>query len=127
VWTLVSVAARIARALSLQLDDHRLSESFFEQQMRRRLWYTICLLYLQASFDRASEPLITPGSAQPSMPRNVNDSEFGPTFDGDLPNRDDLIDMTFALATYNAQQNGKVLNFILPDRMVKSPLGDMYN
>jgi hypothetical protein len=61
------------------------------------------------------------------MPRNVNDSEFEPTLDGELPDRDDLTDMTFALATCNAQENGNVLNFIRPGRMVKSPSGDMYN
>jgi hypothetical protein len=127
VWTLVPVAVRIARALSLHVDNHRPSESFFEQQMRKRLWYTICLLDLQASFDRASEPLITPDSPQPSMPKNVNDSELDPSSAGDLPDREGLTDITFALVTYDAQARGKLLNFVSTSEMAKGASGATYN
>ncbi|OCL08872.1 hypothetical protein AOQ84DRAFT_272746, partial [Glonium stellatum] len=127
VWTLVPVAVRIARALFLHVDGHTPHETFFEKQMRRRLWYTICLLDLQTSFDQASEPVITPDSLHPSMPKNVNDSEFEPEFNGDLPDREDLTDMTFSLVTYNAQASGKVLNFIPASGVAKSSMGVTYN
>ena len=104
------------------MDDHIPSESFFEQQVRKRLWYTICLLDLQTSFDQASEPLITPESPQPRMPKNANDAEFEPGSDGDLLDREGLTDMTFTLMTYCAQANGKTINFIPTGEMAKSPL-----
>lgn len=85
--------------------------------MRQRLWYTISLLDLQSSFDQAPEPLITTDLPQPNLPRNVNDSEFDPAFEGDLPDREGLTDMTFALITYSAQASGRALNFV--------PAGDM--
>jgi hypothetical protein len=100
------------------MDDHILSESFFEQQVQKRLWYTIYLLDLQTSFDQASESLITPESPQSSMPKSVNDAKF----DGDLLDREGLTDMTFTLITYCAQANGKILNFIPTGETTRSPL-----
>jgi hypothetical protein len=108
--------------LSLHMGDHIPSESFFEQQVQKRLWYTICLLDLQTSFDQASEPLITPESPQSRMPESVNDAKFEPKFDGDLLDREGLMDMTFTLIIYCAQANGKILNFIPTSETAKSPL-----
>ncbi|KZF25353.1 hypothetical protein L228DRAFT_236458 [Xylona heveae TC161] len=111
-WTLLPVAFRIARALRLQMDDHRPSESFFEQQMRKRLWYTLCQVDAQTSFEQASEPLVSLNSPRPSLPRNINDAEFGPESTMiELPDRNDLTDMTHALVRYHAQFYGRLLNF----------------
>ncbi|KAJ5714340.1 VrtR2 [Penicillium malachiteum] len=82
IWTLVALAVRIAKALNLHQDQ---GENFFEQQMRKRLWLTICLIDLQASFAQSSEPLIT--------------------------DREGLTDTTFALITYHVQVAGRLLNF----------------
>ena len=108
--------------LSLHMDDHIPSESFFEQQVQKRLWYTIYLLDPQTSFDQASESLITPESPQSSMPKSVNDAKFEPKFDGDLLDREGLTDMAFTLITYCAQVNGKILNFIPTGETTRSPL-----
>ena len=59
--------------------------------------------------------------------KKVNDAEFQPDFDGDMPDREGLTDMTFALVTYHAQANGKVLNFVPTSEMAKNASGDMYN
>jgi hypothetical protein len=45
----------------------------------------------------------------------VNDSDFGPAYDGssdDLPERDEVTDMTFALFTYNLQICGRRMYYI---------------
>lgn len=110
-WTLFSVAARLAIALRVNLDSNHVSESFFEQQMRRRLWYTICLLDVHSSFDRASEPLIDPKSMHPRLPLNISDSEFGPDSEDGSSEKEGVTDMTLALLLYHAQATGKALSF----------------
>ena len=111
VWTLLSIAVRIAQALSLNLDDHHRSETIYEQQMRRRIWYTICLLDVHASFDRASKPLIPADCPQPHLPANVNDHDFDVGSTGELADRDGITDITKSLILFHAQAHGKALNF----------------
>ena len=108
-WALFPIAVRLAIALGLNVDSTYHSESFFEQQMRRRLWYTICLLDLHSSFDRGSEPVISHRSAHPQLPLNINDSEFHPDSEDCFSDRESLTDMTKALVLYHAQATGKAL------------------
>ncbi|RHZ47435.1 Zn(II)2Cys6 domain-containing transcription factor nscR, partial [Aspergillus thermomutatus] len=109
-WTLTAVAVRLAKALGLHMEP---DETFFSQQMRRRLWLTISLMDLQASFSQASEPLINTEEAISTfvLPRHINDSDFDPTTAHDIPDREGLCDTTFALVTYHIQLAGRALNF----------------
>lgn len=109
---------RIGKGLGLYLDPE--TETFFDQQIRRRLWFTICLMDLQASFGQASEPLISVDeSASTALPQHINDSDFDPTTAAHSdPNREGLTDTTFALVTYHAQRTGRLLNFVQHDRKV---------
>ncbi|RDH36309.1 hypothetical protein BDQ94DRAFT_185424 [Aspergillus welwitschiae] len=118
VWTLIALAVRIGKGLGLYLDPE--TETFFDQQIRRRLWFTICLMDLQASFGQASEPLISVDeSASTALPQHINDSDFDPTTAAHSdPNREGLTDTTFALVTYHAQRTGRLLNFVQHDRKV---------
>ena len=77
--------------------------------MRRRLWYTICVLDVHSSFDRGSEPVIGHKSLHPILPLNINDSEFGPDSEDQLSDKEGLTDMTKALVQYHAQATGKAL------------------
>ncbi|KAI1473201.1 uncharacterized protein F4812DRAFT_455015 [Daldinia caldariorum] len=108
VWTMTALAVRIAKALSL----HQVrGESFFNRQMRLRLWFTICLLDLQGSIDQATQPLIGVDEIPPDFPLNVNDSEFDIDTPGELQSRSGLTDITYALVTYYAQPSARLLNF----------------
>ena len=127
VSTLVAVAVRIAKNLCLQVNPDKEAgrkETFFYQQMRRRLWLTICLMDLQASVFQASETLISAEEAAPSlnMPRHINDSDFDPSTTEDIPNSESLTDTTFALVTYLAQMSGRLLNIVEKDK--KASAGD---
>ena len=97
--------------MSMNLDDHHASETIFQQQMRRRLWYTLCLLDVHASFDRASKPLIAQNSPHPRLPANVNDDDFDVGSTTELTDRESLTDVTKSMILYHAQAHGKALNF----------------
>lgn len=116
VWTLLATAVRVAQALNLHVESLGPTETFFNQQMRKRLWFTICLLDVQTCFDPDSRPLIPLEMTQPTLPLNVNDSDFDPSFVvgdlNDLPERDEVTDVTFALFTYNLQICGRRLYYI---------------
>ncbi|KAH8748097.1 C6 transcription factor [Diaporthe sp. PMI_573] len=112
VWTLIAVAVRMAKGLSLHLEQPIISGSFFQRQMSNRLWCSICALDLQASLHEASEPLIDLEEEHYTLPRNINDADFDMTFQGaDIPDKDELTDMTFSLMIYKAQLGGRFLNF----------------
>lgn len=80
--------------------------------MKYRLWCTICVLDLQTSLDWATEPQIDLEAEHYSLPRNINDADFDMSFQGaDIPDRDELTDITFSLVTYKAQLSGRLLDF----------------
>ncbi|OTB09417.1 hypothetical protein M426DRAFT_315974 [Hypoxylon sp. CI-4A] len=108
VWTMFALVVRIGKALSLHLER---TESFFNRQIKKRLWYTICVLDLQTAFGQAAEPLIEPNAIPPTLPMNINDAEFDVDTAGEPQEREELTDMTYALVTYGAQRSGRILNF----------------
>ncbi|KAI1211414.1 uncharacterized protein F4807DRAFT_466675 [Annulohypoxylon truncatum] len=108
IWTMFAIAVRIAKALLLHLEK---MESFFNRQVRQRLWNTICLLDLQTSFGQIAEPLVGLGGFPSILPLNINDCDFDVDTVGELMGRDGLTDMTFALVLYSAERTGRLLNF----------------
>ncbi|KAH6871769.1 C6 transcription factor [Thelonectria olida] len=116
VWTLAAIAVRVARGLGLHLRPSKCagrSETFFDQQMRSRLWLTICLIDMQSLFIQAIEPMIghTEVASALALVRHINDSDFDQTTTSPVSNREGLTDMTFALVTYHLQLAGRQLNF----------------
>lgn len=80
--------------------------------MRNRLWCSICALDLQESLQQASEPLIDLEVEHYTLPRNINDADFDMNFQGvDIPDKDELTDITFSLVIFKAQLSGRLLNF----------------
>lgn len=80
--------------------------------MEHRLWCTLCVLDLQASLDWTTEPLVDLEEEHYTLPRNINDADFDMGFQGaDIPDKDELTDITFSLVTYRAQLTGRLLGF----------------
>ncbi|PKS05100.1 hypothetical protein jhhlp_008467 [Lomentospora prolificans] len=105
VWTLMSLAFRIAQALGLHLDPPSTAANSFDLEMRRRLRYAIGLLDMQTSFDRLTVPIVPLSWMQTPYPTNTNDANFSIGFDGQLLDETGLnfTDMTFPVLIYRAQ------------------------
>ncbi|KAF2172219.1 hypothetical protein M409DRAFT_62979 [Zasmidium cellare ATCC 36951] len=73
-WALFGLLVRLAQALNV--DRESPYESFFMQQLRRRLWHHILVLDSFFAFDRGSEITIRPGSWQRPLPVNLNDEDL---------------------------------------------------
>ncbi|XTI83566.1 hypothetical protein V2W45_1464826 [Cenococcum geophilum] len=76
VWMLTGNAVRIAQAFGIHRDGSFFSLSPPETEMRRRLWWQICLLDMQVSDVHSSLPTIVPNSFDTKFPLNVNDSDI---------------------------------------------------
>ncbi|KAF7179894.1 hypothetical protein CNMCM7691_008946 [Aspergillus felis] len=76
VWTMLSVALRIAQALSLHMTDPPFPVTPFEREMRRRLWHLIGWLDLEASLNRGSESMMRSAWIRTHSLTNINDDDF---------------------------------------------------
>lgn len=113
VWTMLSLALRIAQSLFLHTERRLVSVlSPFQRESRRRLWYTIGLLDMQAALERASEPMI-PGTwlHASNLPLKINDAEVWCDFDGELRDSRGFTGTAFTIMTCHAQCLGRLLNF----------------
>ncbi|KIM93457.1 hypothetical protein OIDMADRAFT_63348, partial [Oidiodendron maius Zn] len=117
IWSLVALAIRLAKGMSLHADDTttkpRGEPSFFDRQMRKRLWLTICVMDLQASFAHGSEPLIPVAEVSSALEglRHLDDDDFDEQTTDEIPEREDLTCATFPFVTYHAQVSGRLLNY----------------
>ncbi|KAG5995015.1 hypothetical protein E4U52_000482 [Claviceps spartinae] len=115
VWTLVALAVKITLAMGVNRgpSEGPAAETFFHQQMRLRLWLTICLLDLQAAFVQSTKPLISYQDVEAAVSKvcHVNDFDFDLATSEQVPDREELTETTFALVTYRAQVAGRLLNF----------------
>ncbi|KAG6277206.1 hypothetical protein E4U47_007399 [Claviceps purpurea] len=128
VWTLVASAVKIALAMGVNRgpSEGPAAETFFHQQMRLRLWLTICLLDLQAAFAQSTKPLISyqDVEAAVSKVRHVNDFDFDLATSEQVPDREELSETTFALVTYRAQVAGRLLNFADSGKLDGMPMSN---
>lgn len=116
VWTLLSLALRIAQAISIHIPSPPFTLRPFENEIRRRVWHAIGFLDMQAALDRATDPMIPFIWLQSHLPSNINDSDFD--FDSEsssLQDSENFTDMTFTLLTCAAQNAVRLLSFYVND------------
>ncbi|KAH8658386.1 hypothetical protein BX600DRAFT_524842 [Xylariales sp. PMI_506] len=119
VWSLIPLAIRLAKGMSLHpnvatgpaTSVRYQSESFFDLQMRKRLWLTICVLDLQTSFAHGSEPLIAVPEVSSALEglRHLEDDDFDERTTEEVPEREELTSATLAFVTYHAQVSNRLL------------------
>ena len=77
VWMMTGLLVRMAQYLGLQRDGSRFAHlSPFEIEMRRRTWWTVCMLDARAAQDQGTDLTITSGSFDTRIPLNINDADI---------------------------------------------------
>ncbi|GAM34488.1 fungal specific transcription factor [Talaromyces pinophilus] len=76
--TLIGVAIRNAIRLKLHHHGTALSHSPFDAEMRRRLWWHLCVIDICMAAEHGTEPIILEKSFNTPFPSNVNDSMLDP-------------------------------------------------
>ncbi|KAF4453165.1 fungal specific transcription factor domain-containing protein [Fusarium austroafricanum] len=100
--TLTALLVRLAQNAGIHRDGTHFKLSPFEVEMRRRLWWSICVLDSRASEDTGYDATIPLGSVDTQLPRNVNDSDLFPTM-LELPkSRVGLTEMTFSVVRFES-------------------------
>ncbi|KAJ9636263.1 hypothetical protein H2201_006242 [Coniosporium apollinis] len=100
IWALSGVVIRIAQTLGLHRDGTHFNLKPFDIEMRRRLWYQICLVDVRASEDHGCDPTIFEASFDTKMPLNVNDSDLSPDMKELPAERLGCTEMTFGLIRF---------------------------
>lgn len=97
VWSLNAIVLRLAQGLGLHRDGTHFGLKPFETEMRRRLWWHICLIDARSSEDHGTDPLIHESMYDTRLPLNVNDDDIYPDMDETPQEREGFTDVTFFL------------------------------
>ena len=113
---MTSLAVRIAHALGLHRerfgDKCTLPCLPFEREMRRRLWWQICILDRQASIDRGTDPIITAHGFSTQLPLNVNDEDLLPDDPSEVQPREGYTDTALSLICHEVFEIERRLTYI---------------
>ena len=97
VWMMTGLVIRMAQYLGLQRDGaHFKNLTPFEIEMRRKVWWAVCILDVRASEDQGTDLTITSGSFDTKIPLNINDADINPESKQMPTERDGVTDMSFA-------------------------------
>ncbi|KAJ5111027.1 hypothetical protein N7532_001562 [Penicillium argentinense] len=95
VWMMTGLAIRMGIALGLHRDGSKFPNlSLYDIEMRRRVWWGICMLDQRASEDQGTEFTIQEGSFDTKMPLNINNADIGPNMKEMPIEREGLTDMS---------------------------------
>ncbi|KAI4593423.1 hypothetical protein KJ359_009313 [Pestalotiopsis sp. 9143b] len=100
-WTLTGLLIRISQSIGTHREGtHFANLKPFEIEMRRRLWWAICILDLRSAEDQGTELTIAEHTFDTSFPLNINDSDIHPDMKDFPKERVGATDMTFSLIRY---------------------------
>ena len=97
VSSVLGVVLQNARAMGLHRDGTNFGLSPYETEMRRRIWWHICVLDLRSSEDHGYEPGIVESSYDTRFPSNYNDDDITPDQKEAPAEQAGSSDMTFCL------------------------------
>lgn len=96
-WALSRSATAVAQSLGLHRDGTHFDLPVFECEMRRRLWWQLCVLDFRNSEKQGTEPSIAAGTYDTNLPLNINDSDLLPSATSPPEARPGLTEMTLTL------------------------------
>ncbi|OTB02666.1 hypothetical protein M426DRAFT_61704, partial [Hypoxylon sp. CI-4A] len=100
-WTLTGLAIRISQSLGIHREGTKFDDlSPFDVEMRRRLWWAICILDLRSAEDQGTELTIAERTFDTQFPLNVNDVDITPEMTEFPEEKIGPTDMTFCLIRY---------------------------
>ncbi|RDW81771.1 putative C6 transcription factor [Aspergillus mulundensis] len=72
IWAQAAIVVRVAQRQGLHRDGQQLGLAPFETEMRRRLWWHICILDMLCSEDQGTDTQIWPGMFDTKLPTNID-------------------------------------------------------
>ncbi|KAJ5732327.1 hypothetical protein N7493_003808 [Penicillium malachiteum] len=96
-WSLTALIVHIARAMGLHRDGAAFGLRPLETELRRRLWWQICLLDVQSAEYHGSEPIVDESMFDTRTPLNINDRDLTAGMTEPPAEREGATEMTFCL------------------------------
>lgn len=116
VSSLLGVVIRNAQAMGLHRDGTNFQLSPYETEMRRRIWWHICVLDLRASEDHGCDPSIYEQNYDTKFPLSITDEDISPDDTTPPPERPSGSDMIFCLLRFEVAVAIRKLNYPGPIR-----------
>ncbi|PSR78258.1 fungal-specific transcription factor domain-domain-containing protein, partial [Coniella lustricola] len=114
-WSLTTVIFHLAQAMGLHRDGAVFGLSPFETEIRRRLWWHICILDSRSSDHHGFGPLMYQASFDTRIPLHINDADLWPAMTEPPHERQEATDMTFALVRCEAIRVAVQARLLSPD------------
>ena len=114
IWTLTGLIVRIGQTIGVHRDGSHFGLAPFEVEMRRRLWWQVCILDTRASEDHGCDPTIIEQAFDTKMPMNINDVDIMPDMKEFPPERQGCTDMSFCLIRFEVANTFRRINYIPP-------------
>ncbi|KAK4149315.1 hypothetical protein C8A00DRAFT_38096 [Chaetomidium leptoderma] len=112
-WSLTSLIYHIARTMGLHRDGTVFGLKPFETELRRRLWWQICIIDSRSSEYHCNEPIARGFASDTKPPLHVDDADLSPEMVEPPAERwDRATDMTLSLVRCEAIQTGWKLGLI---------------
>ena len=115
IWTLTGLVVRIAQTIGIHRDGSHFGLPPFQVEMRRRLWWQVCILDVRASEDHGCDPTIVEQAFDTKMPLNVNDSDISPEMKDFPPERQGCTDISFCLIRFEVANTFRRINYVPPN------------
>ena len=114
IWTLTGLVVRIAQTIGIHRDGSHFGLMPFECEMRRRLWWQVCILDTRASEDHGCDPTIIEQAFDTKLPMNINDIDITPDMKDYPPERQGCTDLSFCLIRFEVANTFRRINYIPP-------------
>ena len=114
IWTLTGLVVRIAQTIGVHRDGSHFGLAPFEVELRRRLWWQVCILDTRASEDHGCDPTIIEQTFDTKMPLNINDVDISPEMKEFPPERQGCTDISFCLIRFEVANTFRRINYIPP-------------
>ncbi|KAL3446414.1 hypothetical protein BJX65DRAFT_309113 [Aspergillus insuetus] len=111
VYARVGLAVGMALKMGLNKDGEAAGLPPFEGEMRRRLWWQLCILDIRVAEDRQSEPCILESSFNTRLPSNVADANLQPAMSRPVVAETGRTEMLYSLVRFEGSYFARQLVF----------------
>ncbi|PYH88487.1 Zn(II)2Cys6 transcription factor [Aspergillus ellipticus CBS 707.79] len=115
VWSLTSLIFHIAQAMGLHRDGIVFGLRPMETELRRRLWWHICLLDARSSEYHGCEPIVRQSAFDTKLPLNIEDSDLSAEMTEPPRQRNGATGMYFCLIRCEVMQALWNISFVTPN------------
>lgn len=113
-WSLTALVFYVAQSMGLHRDGTVFGLKPFQTELRRRLWWYICVLDGHSSKYQEHEANLHQFFSDTKLPLNINDGDLHPDMTDAPPEREGWTDMTFCLVRCEAINTASSTKLIGP-------------